>query len=316
MYFNKTLQYLVLRFKYPEYRDYLSMGCGIDSRYSRCKKWWEPHLRLSKEYVARAFCEFRQGAIAVFGSGRLLDVDLECLLESFDSVDLFDADPAAIRASQSLVSRRGLEKRVSCVHADLTGVMEYWTGELESYLKAGKKSKNQLDLAQFFSGLGPPKGGFDSLGLLSDYSAVISLNLLSQIPIYWGDRASSLLLKHWKLGVEEDGKYSSPLDDELIRSLGRLQRFHLDLLSASGARRVVLLTDQWFYYYEKSFSQWQVEPALFLEFPEVQDNRVCLQNFLQVDHESWLWHLAPQGVEQEEFGAIHEVHAYTYDTSR
>lgn len=117
---------------------------------------------------------------------------------------------------------------------------------------------------------------------------------------------NKLLLKHWgiKLAEQDD------LNQALETSCRKLQQSHLDYLSNSNAQQIVLISDTCFHFYKKNVSEWQAEPALYLDYPNELPGYVCNQKH------SWLWHIAPQDIEQKNYGAIHEVHAWALKRKR
>jgi hypothetical protein len=64
-----------------------------------------------------------------------------------------------------------------------------------------------------------------------------------------------------------------------------------------------MLHDIQFFYYHADKVHWQVEPALELTDP------IVLLNFNIDFQDQWFWHIAPQGIEQAEYGVIHDVRA-------
>lgn len=89
-------EYLYYLIRFPRYKEYLDMGYGIEARYRKCKKFWDPHLQCTKEFIQHSIGDKKYNSIAVLGSGKLLDIDVDYLLSHFHEVQLFDADPRAI----------------------------------------------------------------------------------------------------------------------------------------------------------------------------------------------------------------------------
>jgi hypothetical protein len=132
---------------------------------------------------------------------------------------------------------------------------------------------------------------------------VVSLNILSQIPIYWRERALKLLKKVAPHLVGADDALSSVVEAELSRHAALLQHEHLQQITSLGRRLIVVISDVEFYYYQRHEAQWQVEPALYgIDLPSIP-GQVRLAR-------SWLWHIAPQGVEQDDYGVIHKVQGF------
>jgi hypothetical protein len=259
--------------------DFTVMGSAIEQRHARCKAWWEPHLRCTREFIAQ---HIEDGSrVAILGAGRLFDLDLALLLERATEVHLFDADPACLslwRAKAGSAFRRRVVPHI----VDLTGILDEWTRPLRAVLRKG-------DLAGYLSELRAPEptwaqGVFDGL---------ISLNVAGQIPLYWRDRV---------LGFK--ASLTNQEHTALVHSMAELQSAHLRALSSAAGAFRILVTDTEYYYYESDCSVWEVEGAL-----HGYSMSVFNQSFPKEGGESWLWHLAPQYIESDHEGEIHRVEA-------
>jgi len=263
-------------------RDFLRMGVGIRDRYERCREWWEPHLRCTRAFLASEMQS--AGSVAVLGAGRLFDIDLEGLRERFQTVTLFDADPSC-RAEWKRVAGRDFGTRIFGEVRDLTEALEAWTEPLARAAARG-------DLRGYLGSLDAPVPGWS----LEEFDAVISLNILGQIPLYWRDR---VLAARPDLSEEEWGA--------LLDSMGRLQVAHLQALTRSPAKQVAIVSDTEYYFYHVDETHWRVEPALFGEAKELFATLSSSAARGSVD--TWLWHLAPQFIESDDEGEIHRVEA-------
>lgn len=255
------------------------MGKAIEDRYARCKGWWEPHLRCTREFIAQNVGTCSR--LAVLGAGRLLDLDLSVLLERAGEVHLFDADPQCLSAWRAAAGSQ-FRRRVIAHIEDVTGVMEAWTQPLKAAARRGS-------LAEYLSNIEAleptwARGGFD---------AIISLNLAGQLPLYWRDRVLDV-----KASLK-DQEYVA-----LRRSMAELQCAHLRALTADAKGLRIVVTDTEYYYYDADHSEWEVEDALY------GDSAALLEkNFQEAGSARWLWHLAPQYVESDNEGEIHRVEA-------
>lgn len=265
------------------------MGVGIEARSVRCRSFWEAHLESSRRFVLRSVTGLPPGRrIAVLGAGRLLDVPLAELLDHGFEVHLFDVDPGCERVWRRMARGRSVQAHI----VDLTGSFVVWTRELAARVKQ-RPARGEVE--QFLSELQPvkppPLAGFD---------IVISLNLLSQLPVYWRDRVEVFLGRRNSAWLTEES-----FERALSGSCACLQAAHLELIGGSGAHRAVVITDTEFYFYEQTQAPWQVEPSIYV--PGVE-----LPGYLSTHRESWLWHIAPQGVEQSDYGSIHRVEAFEF----
>jgi len=123
--------------------------------------------------------------------------------------------------------------------------------------------------------------------------------LLGQIPLYWRDFVRSV---HASLSEHEE--------EGLALSMGELQSAHLRALFSSMASRVILIFDSEYYFYEASRAEWRVESALFGAAADAL--RAGTGSRALEGRDTWLWHLAPQFVEQEDEGEIHKVEALAF----
>lgn len=267
------------------------MGAGIDARYARCGAYWAKHIELCKTFQRLALSAApRLSTVAVLGAGRLYDVDAALLLSKFDHVRLYDADPAAASSW-----RKGPLSGAEAHCVDLTGCFDEWRS---AFRPAGRSPEA---LAESMARLSSP----DPSGTIETADCVLSLNLLSQIPLYWRDHVEDLASR---LGIARDarGAYPEPLEGALLDSMRRLQAQHLTLLGASAARYVLLVSDTEFMYYRKDSPHWQVEKAL------LEPLTILEESFDSERADSWLWHIAPQDVEQPGYGQIHRVGAWSF----
>lgn len=305
----EALQYAVLRWFYPQRRDFLSMGFGIAARARRSRRYWLGHLKNCRDVQRKACVSLPQKAvIGVLGAGRLLDVDLTQLACDGGEVHLLDADPGASRAWRS-AARALPHTRIVSHLVDLTWSMDEWSDTLQSFLAAhhvnarrGADPAAQAELAAFLDRATLPDSA-ECAAKLPRCDLLISQNLLSQIPLYWRDRFHAAVLRCWRLDSDEHGRYGDVLQRALERAMARLQMQHLEVLRQSGASRIVIICDRNFFYYRRDVAPWQVHPALYggLATP------LALPGYQLSGQSSWLWHLAPQGIEHAGHGEIHEV---------
>lgn len=301
----QTLKCYLQALCYPKWRDYIVMGQGIDRRSKHARTYWKKHLDLSKEFQTRSIEESSKNLnIAVLGAGRLLDVDQEYLRNNFKRIEFFDANPLVQNTWDKFSKTLSKSQVFKGHHIDLTNSINSWTEELELLLKSAK-TRDLVGLEKFLKNL----RCIDRDNFLNSFDSIVSLNLLSQIPIYWRDRVHTLVKRHWKIDTDENGYYALSLQNALNQSMHVLQTQHLALLSMSSAKTIILITDSEFMYYLKDHSHWQCEPALFLS------KELELPNYKIGHQDCWFWHIAPQGLETSEYGVIHNVIAKTFQMS-
>jgi hypothetical protein len=261
--------------------DFKRMGRGIEGRYERCRRWWEPHLACTREFIEEHLPPSQ--TVAVLGAGRLLDVDLGVILERCAEVHLYDADPSCVAAWKRQAGG-AYGRRVLGFQSDITDTMEKWSRGADAAQARGM-------LAAFLRDCKAPVPQWSH----REYSGVISLNVLGQIPLYWRDRIATLAPNTigdiWR---------------DLEHAMAELQRAHVDgVLTPPGAWSI-LITDSEYYFYQSEQSQWRMEPALFGGVSDLVHAAYAAGDGCK----SWLWHVAPQYVECEHEGEIHKVEAF------
>lgn len=262
------------------FNDFRGMGRGIASRYQRCHEWWAPHLRCTGEFLRQHVPLSER--VAVLGAGRLLDLDLSWLLSRAREVHLFDADPGCVGVWRAKAGPE-FRRRVVPHLEDLTSCLDQWTRPVQAEVRGGR-------LVSYVEGLRAPQPTWSRAA----FDGIISLNLLGQIPLYWRDR---VLSRQPSLSSEEGRA--------LANSMGELQRAHLAALKPPPGGWRILITDTEYYFYSVDTVPWRVEPALHGR-AETALRRLTAA----APQEAWLWHLAPQFVEDDTEGEIHRVEAF------
>lgn len=297
------LRHLYWKLRYSNRFDFIRMSLGISARARRCAPYWKRHLNTSKGFVnsnLHSADTDRPDAAAVLGSGHLLDVDLTTLLERYEYIDLYDANPVCQTAHVHHLSSTEDLARVGFIECDLTGCIDSWTEGLSSFLTHHRPDNTHVDLCQHIQHLKAPQRRLER-----DYAIVISLNLLSQIPIYWRDRVQHLLKRYWRLDSDDNGFYHRPLQTAIESSMAALQKAHLELIFQSAAERVLLIFDDAFWYYLADDFRWQRSEAVYIDVRG-------MNGYELIDERSWWWDIAPPGVEQADYGCVHSVCAQAF----
>lgn len=278
----------------PELKPFIEMGLGIAARNQRCQSFWAPHLACSKDFQMRILESRgkREGSCAILGPGRLLDVPYQSYQACFDKVDCFDADPGA---AGEFSRKRLARPQDRYVVQELTGVISNWRRQILELAE----QRGRFDLGQWIEQL-------DALEILigrfkERYQMVVSINLLSQISIYWRDFVEDLWTDYF-----DTSDIPAELEEALLRTEARLQKAHLDQLRATQAPEVVLVTDRFALNYERDKSGWIEENLLAVDFP------LQLKGYWLRASDTWLWHIVPQGIESSDSGVIHQVHGFYY----
>jgi hypothetical protein len=234
---------------------YLREVVGIGARYRRCKSAWEPHLDRCRDLIRHAItvCPVRRRAV-VLGSGRLYDVPLEELAAAFTQVVLVDlVHPLPARWRSRRLSH------VQRVTADVTGVLD----ALQTVA---------------YSGGTLPKSAPSLFQHDHDVDLVISLNLLSQLPII-----PCRYLRRWNRFTED-----------ALESFGlQLMQAHVEYLQSFRCTKC-LLADVAFLSVDALghvIEETDALPGITLPWPG----------------EEWVWQLAPGGENRGKGGNYHRV---------
>ena len=179
------------------------------NRYLRESSHWKQHLELTRNFISESFSHTEAETVAVLGSGWLLDVPLDHLVQRFRHVYLVDIHhPIQIRKLTAGMNQ------VELIEADLTGgaIEKIWEYSRENLIS----TQDELVLDQI--PLDPPLANIQA-------DALISVNLLNQLDIILCD----YILKQM------------PFQQEALTPFrAAIQAFHLDWISKKPA---CLVTD-------------------------------------------------------------------------
>jgi len=128
---------------------------------------------------------------------------------------------------------------------------------------------------------------------------VISLNILGQLGIYWMNRAAKML------GAE----ITDQVESALHSSLERLERGHIEMLSASEANVIVIITDERYHFYgEEIFS---IEALTSSLDALVASSPAFGEKYRRYSKKTWAWHVLPWGHEVRKWGELPSIHEVT-----
>lgn len=166
---------------------------GIINRYLSEGDNWNLHLQNTKKFILKSTPNKRCDSIAILGSGWLLDVPVNELLQTTDKLILID-----INHPKQIVNKYKNNQQIEFVTADLTN----------NLITDANNSDTFSDFLQRCQPIKP-------ISFLEEYSFIISLNLLNQLDILLCD-----LLKN---------KYNTP-EHSLIDLRIKIQSLHLQSL--------------------------------------------------------------------------------------
>lgn len=134
---------------------------GIIQRYFNEENNWTEHLINSKKYILDSLPDKKLNSIAILGSGWLLDVPVDKLLDKTEQLILYD-----IYHPKQIVNKYKNQERIKFVQADLTNNMA----------DALQKSKSFIEFNSKVSDI-------QHVGFMVEYDFVVSINLLNQLDI-------------------------------------------------------------------------------------------------------------------------------------
>jgi hypothetical protein len=262
--------------------DFIDQGIGLEVRSKKYNLLWQPHLNKCKDFILKALDAIHEKNnvkhILVLGAGRLNDFPFQQILNRNIKITLVDIDPSNISSWSKL--QRKYPKLIEWHIADVTGRFESWSKQLKQSLNlADPFLKTTRTLNPLFE---------------EKFDFVISLNLLSQLGVFWCDRVIKALNKR------------SELEKFIEETSLILEQEHIDLLQRVSKHAYCLIADELFHYYLPDKSHWQSENACQV------DRNQDLENFTRVSEDCWLWHLRPAGSEGEKYGEIHRVLAQLF----
>lgn len=273
------------------------VGRGIERRASMLHQHWEPHFARSRRAQAEWAAGLRDvDTLLVMGAGRLHDFDHQAFAGRVRRIILLDADPTCLPRWEML--RESLRGRceVEFANRDVSGCLDAWESEFGNALK--RDWEQTLELLRQIPAPPPAE--------LEPADAVLSLNLLSQIPIMWQDAVEEILRKRFSPAFVE--KHEEQWLLALHPSAQSLVRQHLAGLASCGAGNILLITDLEYRYYYESPERGRMETHSSLH----QIDASNLPGYRRASTTEWDWHISPLGSENRRYGAIHRVGAFQY----
>ena len=296
-------------------------GKGILNRASKYEKAWLPHITNTKKQITSwAENSKSKKEISILGAGHLLDVPLDSIKNNFNQIYLSDANINCVTTWCKFFSS---QKNVYHAFYDITATLSHWLNHLRD-IKADHsvfiKELNSLSIK--------------NKSIFIKAKNILSLNLLSQLPIYWQHAASQIFIN--KYGHKFYLKKEEDLNLALLPSSRLLIKAHLDYLipNLKNESRLIIF-DKTFYFPnnpEVSFDIVNQDN----DWPKIVFNH--LSNSSQIIYEqdalcglsisdwlknlspkikykienNWLWEIVPKGVKEPQ--EIHLVSALSLTT--
>ena len=199
------------KWRHPQaYRvGFISAGLSSESSFAQAGSYWSEHLancRREQEALANSFSQAEQASLFVLGAGRLYDFADKSLAEAFSKISFFDADPHCLPYWQKFASKYRQNCSCSYVTGDVSQVLFYWyrglLEELSTLLKGQLPNLEDkwplvLEAIEQIPQRDVIDDALDASSFLERESpeAIISLNLISQIPIVWREIVFQALSK-------------------------------------------------------------------------------------------------------------------------
>ncbi len=278
-------------------------------------EFWSDHQSRSRAAQARWAQTCGGRILTVLGAGPLLDLNASALSARFGLFRLVDANP--------MVTTRWatLNKPVEPVITDITNCLGPWSHHLRRFRGTWNETLNAIrDLAQ------TPAAAYSAAS-----DGVLSLNILSQLEIGWQEAVEPVLQKRF------GKKFVAAHEQEWLNAVRPGSRVlieqHLAALETAQANNVLLICDlEYVEYRGRQYQRHQgAEPPMqwtsqgwvpdqgttYEAIPALEGVVLDQPTFTlwmpsyQLDwHESWLWHIAPNGTEPAKYGKLHRVGAF------
>lgn len=240
--------------------------------------------------------------LAVLGAGRLADFDRAAFESCFRRWLLVDADPSC-QAYWLGLGVPEVDGRIG----DLTGVMDSWLARL-AHLRG--------DWPETLAGVRAiAASGGQPMAFAAD--AVLSLNVLSQLPIAWQDAVEAHLKRRF------GSRKTRECEEEWLASVDPggswIVSQHFDAIARSNARTILLLTDLEYAEYRGGPAPtwekgaWRAEPGARVDvFPALYGVTPAVSGYRLEWQDTWLWHISPIDRESREYGTVHRVGAFAF----
>jgi len=300
--------WIAARFRY---RRFARGGHNIARRYAALQPYWEPHLEASRA-VQRGW-DVSGKRLLVLGPGRLLDFAPE-LAERFQEVFLVDADPTCSAKWRELAAKLKGRVKVDYDLRELTLKYDPWQmyfAERLSRIPPSSRWAGALETLRHMIDVPTPH--------LPHSDAVLSLNVLSQLPIGWQEIVEELLNETFGKKFVKDREQEWV--EALLPSGLTLVQDHFAAIGSTRCHHAMVITDT-------DYTEYRGVPAFdraTCAAPPESGEQTTWSALCDADLESmlpgwkrqkiseWRWHIAPLGLEAQDHGTFHSVAAYRFD---
>ena len=220
---------------------YTSGQAGIIRRMLREEGGWQSHLFNSSEYIVKRIRLQKPKSIRILGSGWLLDVPMQYLLDNCDRIVLVDV----IHPNQ-ILNRYSQNQKVVFEKVDITG------GIIDFCYQQKRKSYDHESFIQGIYNVVKPEYPED---------VVVSLNVLSQLSVFIVD----YLFMQLKIS-----------DVQAMEIAEAIQQAHLEMLPKG---KTILISDFEEEYYGEEDRFIGSKPTVYATIPNGVDKKEWVWNF-------------------------------------
>ena len=347
----EVIRYWYYSINYPSLRHlgFPAHGLGLELRAKRCKLYWKDHLKQCLSAQQEWLDSMESGQMKtlwIIGAGRLYDTNLMTFERKFSVLSLLDADPLVLpiwKKQQKLLQD---QCALSFQIVEITNSLDHWTFLLNEKLAqlsrcSESRQANWNRIIEHLIEL-PEISPVNPSSFLSlpHADAVLSLNILSQLPLVWQDWIEIQLTrtfgKEWVINHELEWLTAFSFSAKAL-----IER-HLSDLAESNAKYILILTDVEYCRYYKTIPftaskytpapcTWDPENGWLATYPytngkgpieielipalygiDVLNFNNYFEKYEPIKSTQWLWHIAPLGIEDPSHGMLHRVAACSF----
>lgn len=302
----KNLLKPILSEKFPSFK---SQTKGILKRFSNYQSW-ESHLKNTKEVSlnwANKLANKRE--LNILGTGSLIDIDLDQIEDYFNKIILTDASIY----NKKIWDKKNQSNLVYFI-SDVTGILLCWEENL-SNCKFSKLDEYLEFIEDIHNKFPPP------INNLYKAEYLLSLNILSQLPIYWQDFVFNFLEN--KLSKSTVNNKKELILRALIPSSKKIIESHLnELMPKKNGSSSLLICDLDYYFNLTNDLNVEIQnnnliPTIKIRGKNEEKIIISKQDalyefdikkfFLDISNKysisvvnSWLWEVVPYGVSEEQ----------------
>lgn len=283
---------------------------GILKRYSRYPLW-QNHLATTKQCVQQWVNKITQpDELNILGAGSLLDLDLKKVSTNIKKIILTDASSFCV--SEWKKQSKKLTDIPLFVIQDITGVLLHWY-----QCMIQKESENIDEYIDFIKRLPisiPPLENF-----FISSTNILSLNLLSQLPIYWQDVVFTFLRK--KFGSRKVDMHKEYILNAVCQcGIAMINAHFRGILPKKVSQKTLLITDLYYFFdlqireNDISFIGSQILPHISQQAqrPPIEHNDALFGFDLETEistlrkgfnfflSKAWIWEIVPKGTYEEQ----------------